>query len=166
MTNTLIKCLALLCMSFAAAGASATIIEITGTEGADGLWSLSTTTCDRTDPACIQQLADQVWYTDFTLAEEFATICLDCLGMPNAAGNTGAYFNYIVPDMPEVNDIVGWAFNQFVGVAAWFGGNPTQTFAIAERVSVSQASSISLLILSLFAVGWIRKRRTRVVPGA
>ncbi|MEM7610622.1 MAG: hypothetical protein AAF270_03015 [Pseudomonadota bacterium] len=161
MRKLTVKLVVLVATSLAAMSASSTTITITGTESADGLWELSTINCDRTDPACILQLAEQVWYTDFELAETFAQACQDCLGLPNASGNTGPYFNYTVPDIPELDDIAGFGFNVFLGVVPWFGGSPVQDFAIARRVD--EAGAIGMLLIALGIGLTMRRRRLAAI---
>ena len=147
-------------------------IPITSTVG-----DFDVTTITGTLDAVYAQLDDQAGWNNETLAEEFAGLVQDALGIPNSL-NLGPLFSYEAndfggdgsfSDIGDSNRYAAWcgAGNPFscTGVSTFLSsvvgtGNPsTNVWAVAQPTSVPVSGTLALFGLGFAGLGWSRRKQ-------
>lgn len=120
----------------------------------DGDWEVTTINGNLTNNSSL--LSSQVWWQDQALAEEFAALVQDALGLPEGGGTSGPYFVF---DIGSTSGS-GVRWNDTTSQTQTAGLSLIGGFTLAIAAPIPEPST-ALLFASWAAAFAIIRRRTR-----
>ena len=140
-------------------GAQAALVQISGFGAADGMWEV---TALGSAPFSANQtlLENQIWWGNASLAQTFAELVLDSLGLPNFGNSETPYYAYAT--LPDLG-LLAWICNSD---CSFSGGLTTfqtiaYSYAVASRINVPEQvpepGTLALLGLGLVGIGMRRR---------
>lgn len=139
----------LTCMGFALNASAISISTVS-----DGDWDVTTISGNLTDNSSL--LASQVWWQNQVLAEEFASLVEDALGLPQGGGTAGPYFVFDI----GATSGQGVQWNHTTSETQAASLSLTGGFVLAVAVPIPEPTTALLLAIGLIGMALGRRRTT------